>query len=1097
MESQTENTPLQQPPERDITDGPFHSGSDDHEPSSPTNIQPRKQDTSSNDREPGSPANVQPRQQDTGSNDREPNSPSNVQQPEKQDTGPNSPSNVQQLERQDAGSNHRKPNSSSNVHQSEKQDTGSNDHEPSSPTNVRQPRQQDTRIDMEPPDSKDHGNAASPTHSKEEGDDDDDDGDDWSDSESEEDDDSNDNQSKKPQGVVAEVSEEMLATDPDQGLSESEAKNRQRKYGSNKLQEEKPHYFRKFLSYFWGPIMSLMEIAAILSAALQHWIDVGIIAALLTLNAIVGFFQEYQAGSTIEALKNTLALKAKGVRDGKIKEIEGSEIVPGDIIMLETGDIVPADCKIISEGAILQVDQSALTGESLAVRKGRGDRLFSSSVVKRGEAKAVVVATGDNTFVGKAASLVSSTKDSGHFTLVMNRIGYYLIACDFIAVCIIVISSFYRGVSIVQILVYAAILTIVAVPAALPTVITTTLAVGAALLAKKKAIVARLTAIESLASVDVLCSDKTGTLTKNKLSMHDPHIMEGSTTEELITAAYLASHVKKKGIDPIDKAIVKKVYREYKNLLLTIRSYKVVEFHPFDPVAKRILVELEHDGERFQASKGAPQVILQLAQQENPSLDNAKIDDYNQAINDLAKRGFRSLGVAWKRGDEPWEIKGVISLFDPPRNDTKVTIRQARELGLNIKMLTGDQLAIAKETARMLEMGTNIYNAIRLGLGNPSNESNEGGKDDHSTEEDQLTGPEVYDFVEAADGFAQVFPEHKYKVVEILQKRGHVVAMTGDGVNDAPSLKKANVGIAVQGASDAARSAASIVFLAPGLGVIIDAIKTSRQIFHRMQSYAQYRIALSMNLLLFIGLTITILNWTINTTLIVFLAIFSDIAVLTIAYDNSPFSPTPVTWNIRKLMISAVILGVVLAIGNWVLYTTSIVVPQYANVVEPMLFLEITLTQNWLILSTRSHGNSFFSPPYPTWPLLVAIFCVDILASVFAIFGWFTQPNGQVSNPRIDVVTAVRVWIFAACVFVVCDFVRMLLASISANSASWLVGTSTTAGKEPKDKRVKEDAEYVLVRMSTLHEKGMPVGSSNQPRKEKKPELEKDTKKSK
>jgi H+-transporting ATPase len=718
-------------------------------------------------------------------------------------------------------------------------------------------------------------------------------------------------------------------------------------------------------------------------------------------------------------LKKTLALKATVLRDGKLQEIEAPEVVPGDILQIEEGTIIPADGRIVTEDAFLQVDQSSITGESLAVDKHMGDTCYASSGVKRGEAFMVITATGDSTFVGRAASLVASASaGTGHFTEVLNGIGTILLVLVIVTLLVVWISSFYRSNKIVTILEFTLAITIVGVPVGLPAVVTTTMAVGAAYLAKKQAIVQKLSAIESLAGVEILCSDKTGTLTKNKLSLAEPFCVAGVEPEDLMLTACLAASRKKKGIDAIDKAFLKSL-KYYPRAKSVLAKYKVIDFHPFDPVSKKVMAVVESpQGERIICVKGAPLFVLKTVEEDHPippEIDEA----YKNKVAEFATRGFRSLGVARKRGDESWEILGIMPCSDPPRHDTYRTVHEAKNLGLSIKMLTGDAVGIARETSRQLGLGTNVYNAERLGLG--------GGGD--------MPGSEVYDFVEAADGFAEVFPQHKYNVVEILQQRGYLVAMTGDGVNDAPSLKKADTGIAVEGASDAARSAADIVFLAPGLSAIIDALKTSRQIFHRMYAYVVYRIALSLHLEIFLGLWIAILNTSLNLELVVFIAIFADVATLAIAYDNAPFSKTPVKWNLPKLWGMSVLLGLILAVGTWITLTTMFPyarpessadpsqgvgggIVQNFGVRDEVLFLEISLSENWLIFITRANGPFWSS--IPSWQLAGAIVAVDIIATMFTIFGWFI--GGQTS-----IVAVVRIYIFAFGVFCVMGGVYYLL----------------------------------------------------------------------
>ena len=847
-------------------------------------------------------------------------------------------------------------------------------------------------------------------------------------------------------GSARPVPEELLQTDPSYGLTSDEVTKRRKKYGLNQMSEETENLFVKFLMFFIGPIQFVMEAAAILAAGLEDWVDFGVICGLLFLNAAVGFIQEYQAGSIVDELKKTLANSAVVIRDGNLVEVPSNEVVPGDILQLEDGVVIPADGRLVTEDCFIQIDQSAITGESLAVDKRFGDSTFSSSTVKRGEAFMIVTATGDSTFVGRAAALVNkAAAGSGHFTEVLNGIGTILLILVIVTLLLVWVASFYRTNKIVRILRYTLAITIVGVPVGLPAVVTTTMAVGAAYLAKKQAIVQKLSAIESLAGVEILCSDKTGTLTKNKLSLHEPYTVEGVDPDDLMLTACLAASRKKKGLDAIDKAFLKSLI-SYPRAKAALTKYKLLEFHPFDPVSKKVTAIVESpEGERIICVKGAPLFVLKTVEEEHPIPEDVR-ENYENKVAELASRGFRALGVARKRGEGHWEILGVMPCMDPPRDDTAQTVNEARHLGLRVKMLTGDAVGIAKETCRQLGLGTNIYNAERLGLG--------GGGD--------MPGSELADFVENADGFAEVFPQHKYSVVEILQQRGYLVAMTGDGVNDAPSLKKADTGIAVEGATDAARSAADIVFLAPGLSAIIDALKTSRQIFHRMYSYVVYRIALSLHLEIFLGLWIAILNRSLNIDLVVFIAIFADVATLAIAYDNAPYSPKPVKWNLPRLWGMSIILGVILAVGTWITLTTMFVpkggIIQNFGSIDGVLFLQISLTENWLIFITRAAGPFWSS--IPSWQLSGAVFIVDIIATMFALFGWWSQ-NWN------DIVTVVRVWIFSFGVFCVMGGAYYMMSE--SESFDRLMN-----GKPMKEKPTSRSVEDFLVamqRVSTQHEK--------------------------
>jgi H+-transporting ATPase len=757
--------------------------------------------------------------------------------------------------------------------------------------------------------------------------------------------------------------EKKLESSPD-GLSQAEAEKRMAQYGPNEIEEKKTNLLLKFLTYFWGPIPWMIEAAVILSAVARHWPDFFIILLLLAANAVVGFWEEHTAGNAIEALKAKLAVKARVKRDGKWVNPAARELVPGDIIRLRLGDIVPADARLL-DGDPVEVDQSALTGESLPATRKSGEAVFSGSIIRRGEISALVYATGGKTYFGKTAQLVQEAHTVSHFQKAVLKIGNYLIILAVALVAVIIAVAIYRGDPIFTTLQFALVLTVAAIPVAMPTVLSVTMAVGARLLARKKAIVSKLVAIEELAGVDVLCADKTGTLTQNKLTLGDPFSVNNIPTEQVILYAALAS--RSENNDTIDLAVLGGL--KDKN---SLKDYEIVHFQPFDPVHKRTEATVKtKDGKTFRVTKGAPQVILEL------SADTAQLKPaVDKAVNEFAARGFRSLGVSRAEDDGQWQFIGVLPLFDPPREDAKSTIKTAGEMGVKIKMVTGDALAIAKETAKKLDMGTKILDAAGLG----------------DSKKKETT--EMAESIENADGFAQVFPEHKYHIVDVLQKRGHMVGMTGDGVNDAPALKKADCGIAVSDATDAARAAASIVLMLPGLSVIIEAIKESRRIFQRMNSYAIYRIAETLRVLFFMTLAILIFNfYPLTAVMIVMLALLNDGAILSIAYDNVHYKDQPEEWNMRMVLgISTVlgIIGVVAAFGLF--YLGERVFHLDRTHIQTLMYLKLSVAGHLTIFLTRTR-HPFWSIR-PAKILWIAVLGTQIVATLIAVYGLFMTPLG-------------------------------------------------------------------------------------------------------
>jgi H+-transporting ATPase len=745
-----------------------------------------------------------------------------------------------------------------------------------------------------------------------------------------------------------------------EGLSEDEARQRLQQYGPNALAEKKVSPILQFLSYFWGPIPWMIEVAAVLSAIVRHWPDLFIILLLLSFNAVVGFWQEHQAANAVEALKKQLALKARVRRSGQWTEVDAADLVLGDIIRLRLGDIIPADVKL-AEGDYLSVDQSALTGESLPVDKKPGDVAYSGSVAKQGEMVAVVTATGTETYFGKTAKLVSEAKSVSHFQKAVLHIGDYLIYLSLGLAAALLLVQIFRGAPVLTLVQFTLILVVAAIPVAMPAVLSVTMAIGASALAKMKAIVTRLESIEEMAGMDILCSDKTGTLTQNKLTLGEPVLFDAQGSRALILAAALAS--KAEDQDAIDLAVLDGLADQQ-----VLAGYRQLKFVPFDPVSKRTEASVEDgQGRSFRVTKGAPQVILAMSQLKSEEKDRAE-----KTVNDLAAKGYRTLGVARSDSGDAWTFLGILPLFDPPREDSAETIKRAGEHNIKVKMVTGDNRAIAKEIAAKLGLGTDIHPADEF----------------FSDKSGQTLDARQAAAAEAADGFAQVFPEHKYMIVKALQSQGHIVGMTGDGVNDSPALKQADTGIAVSGATDAARAAADLVLTASGLSVIVGAVETARRIFERMNSYSIYRITETIRVMFFVVLTMIVFDfYPITSIMIILLAVLNDLPIMTIAYDNTWLDPQPVRWDTRRVLTLATTLGLVgVAETFGVLVIAKLLLKLDEIQIQSFIYLKLAVAGHLTLFVARTR-RPFFSKPYPAPILLGAILTTQVTAALIVGFG--------------------------------------------------------------------------------------------------------------
>jgi len=834
--------------------------------------------------------------------------------------------------------------------------------------------------------------------------------------------------------IVVEDVFKLLQCD-DTGLTEDEARRRLELFGPNRLESEEQNAFLQFLSFMWNPLSWVMEAAALVAIALSNgegqppdWEDFVGIVLLLLINSAIGFYEERNAGNAVKALMDSLAPKAKVRRGGQWKEIESAELVPGDMVSFKIGDIVPADCRL-TEAINVSIDQAALTGESLPQNKKLGDQCFSGSTCKQGEAEGVVISTGANTFFGRAASLVGQDDDTtGHLQKILAQIGSFCL----VAIGIFVIAEIFclyagfryhyrRGLNNILVLLIGGI------PIAMPTVLSVTLAVGAQQLAKYKAIVTRITAIEELAAVTILCSDKTGTLTTNKLTIDRETVRTYGpfSAEDVILLAAYASRTENQ--DAIDTCVVGALG----DTARARAGIKLLDFKPFNPVDKRteITYREESSGKLKRVTKGMTGIIIELCTRNKTEEQENKLE---ADVEEFAARGLRALAVAYEEVDgdnfeaegNGFELIGLLPIFDPPRSDTKQTIDDAQALGVKVKMVTGDQLAIAKETGRRLGLGDHMYPAKVLKDGPEA-----GGK--HASLDDMILD---------ADGFAGVFPEHKYEIVKRLQGLGHLVAMTGDGANDAPALSRANVGIAVEGATDAARGAADIVLTEPGLSTIVHAIRGSRIIFQRMRNYSIYACAVTIRIVVCFAILAFAFKFDFPPFMVLIIALLNDGTIMTLSVDRVLPSNEPDSWDLAEIFSYAVAYGLYLTLSTIALVAICIKTTFFYDkfgvlfeggaiqatnhndrVLHSVVYLQVAIISQALIFVTRSH--SFFFMERPSVALFCAFCIAQLVSTIIAVYAdWgFTDIHG-ISGGWVGIV-----WIWDIVWFVPLDWIKFAM----------------------------------------------------------------------
>ena len=798
---------------------------------------------------------------------------------------------------------------------------------------------------------------------------------------------------------------EKLSTDPASGLSDDEANRRREQYGPNTIEEEEESLLLRLLSHFWGPIPWMIEVAALLSLGAQRWEDFAVIFTMLLINGGVGFWHENKATNAIKALKERLTLQAIVRRDGRRRTIDAEELVPGDIILLRIGNVAPADAKLLPDQH-LSIDESALTGESLPVDKEEGQPVYSGTTVKRGDSEAVVTATGRRTKFARTVELVEEADEASHFQKAVLRIGYFLIALTlFLDLVIFYVSVFFRGDPWLQVALLVMALTLAGIPSALPAVLSVTMSIGAHRLARMKAIVSRLAAMEEMAGLEVLCADKTGTLTLNQLTLQDPVLIEAKDERDLILAAALTCPPEETD-DPIDAAVLNGFRQRFDESELD--HYQISDFQPFDPTSKRAEAEARGDGDKFRVAKGAPQVILDLV---DPTEDGRR--QVVQQVEELGKQGFRCLGVARNAGDT-WSYLGLLPLLDPPREDSADVIHQAQNHGIDVRMVTGDHAAIGRQVAAQVGLAPeghepHVVEATELF-----------GEAEEAAEGAQKAGTaQIRRQVLSAQGFAQVTPDHKFRLIKVFQQQDRIVGMTGDGVNDAPALQQADVGIAVAGATDAARSASDLVLTLPGLGVITRAVEESRRIFERMTSYATYRITETMRVLMFIAIAILLLGYyPVTPIMIVLLAILNDIPIMAIAWDNARTAKHPVRWDMPRVLTIASVLSVIGLVSSFLLFW-------YFNFyrelprgeVQTLMFLKLLVAGHMTLFVTRSRGWMWHKP-WPNLWMFLALEGTQVAGTLVAVFGLLVTPIGWLN--------AAIVWGYAIVWILVLDAAKVL-----------------------------------------------------------------------
>ncbi len=786
-----------------------------------------------------------------------------------------------------------------------------------------------------------------------------------------------------------------LSSYVESGLSSEEAAKRLSEYGYNEIPERNVNPLVRFAEKFWGLTPWMLEVTVVLEWLLGKYVEVYVIAGLLVFNAAVSFLEEERANAALSLLKQKLRVNARVKRDAKWKLIPARELVPSDVVRLRAGDFAPADVRVVEGRA--DVDQSSLTGESLPVERKNGEVIYSGSTVRAGEVTGIVASTGAKTYFGRTVELVQIAKPKLHMEEVVSKVVRWLLILAVAALAIWLALALVQGVDFGELLPLTVILLMSAIPVALPTMFTVSMALGSLELARRGTIITRLDAGEEAAEMDVVCVDKTGTMTMNRLSVADAVAAGKYGKEDVVMYGALASQEANQ--DPIDLAFLAAA----ENMQTSLSGYQQKSFTPFDPSTRRTEAVVEKDGQRFLVLKGALNTIVALT-----SGGQKELVGLSENVEEFSAKGYRVIAVARgageREGEGEIELVGIAALYDKPRPDSPKLIAELRSLGVSVKMLTGDALPIAREVASQLGLGSNIIRVSNL--------------------KDSLGEEKGSQILEESDGFAEIYPEDKYLIVRGLQARGHIVGMTGDGVNDAPALRQAEVGIAVSNATDVAKRASSVVLTAEGLEGIVDLVKGGRRIYQRIVTWIINKNIRTFKRVFFIVLAFILTGKFVVSTLNMILLLFlSDYVTLSISTDNVRYSEEPERWQITHLVEIGVLYGVLIVAESMLLLYFGFAffgLDDKVDELHTFIFVWLTLSGYFTVLTVRERRH--FWESRPSKALAAALVINSFIVLIISVLGL----------PDLTPITLVEfltvlVYAFASCLLVN-DAVKTLLS---------------------------------------------------------------------